>query len=510
MGIFDSLTNKLSEPVFIKDFDANENEQLSQLNDLLGKVGDDQVNLIEKQIKTIQYGLSGEKNVHYELKNSRIPFLCLHDIRLDYKNHTAQFDFIVICREMILVLETKNLVGDISIDNEGNFTRTFKDYKGNIYKKEGMYSPITQNQRHVALLEEFLKDHKLIKNVPILSLIVIAHDKTIVNKRFATEEIQNKIRKYDQLVTYMNQLREQNSSITMNDKQMNDIAKYILEQHTPKKYDYINMLGLKVKIEEPTEQETLLSVDTSTIEEDQIESTSSDELYEQLRQYRINIAKERNIQKLYYVFNNKQLEDLILNQPTTKESFIALSGFGEKKYEEYGEDIIKIIKGYLADNEEEQEVAIEETDLYKDLRQYRYNKASQENIKPYLIFNNNQLEELIKNQPMSKEDFITLFNDKKYESYGEDIINIIKSYSNDNEGDTGEESPLYKELRQYRYLKSTEENLKPYMVFNNKQLDDIITHMPKNKDELLAISGFGQVKVDKYGDGILGIIKKFA
>jgi hypothetical protein len=53
--------------------------------------------------------------VYFELKNSFIPMLCLHDIRLEYNDYIAQFDFILITCKFIYVLETKKLNGDIEI-----------------------------------------------------------------------------------------------------------------------------------------------------------------------------------------------------------------------------------------------------------------------------------------------------------------------------------------------------------------------------------------------------------
>src|SRR5690606_9949861 len=123
------LSKKITEPIFIKEYDLESNLQLNQLNELLEKVGDDQKDIIEEEIKKIQSGLYGEKNVAYELQTSFLPIVCLHDIRIEYKNYSSQFDFIVITSECIFVLETKTLIGDIIIDSYGNFTRAFKDYK---------------------------------------------------------------------------------------------------------------------------------------------------------------------------------------------------------------------------------------------------------------------------------------------------------------------------------------------------------------------------------------------
>ncbi|MDD3041269.1 HRDC domain-containing protein, partial [Bacteroides sp.] len=55
--------------------------------------------------------------------------------------------------------------------------------------------------------------------------------------------------------------------------------------------------------------------------------------------------------------------------------------------------------------------------------------------------------------------------------------------------------------------KSREEGIKPYYICNDKQLEDLIQKMPKSKEELLTVSGFGEKKVEKYGDEILEIVR---
>ncbi|WP_234121327.1 HRDC domain-containing protein [Clostridium hydrogenum] len=72
-----------------------------------------------------------------------------------------------------------------------------------------------------------------------------------------------------------------------------------------------------------------------------------------------------------------------------------------------------------------------------------------------------------------------------------------------------EETEIFKELKTYRLDKSHEEKIKPYYIYNNNQLKDLISKMPRNKEELKMIAGFGDVKANKYGDDILNIIKKY-
>jgi superfamily II DNA helicase RecQ len=72
-----------------------------------------------------------------------------------------------------------------------------------------------------------------------------------------------------------------------------------------------------------------------------------------------------------------------------------------------------------------------------------------------------------------------------------------------------EETDIIKELKAYRLNKSREEKIKPYFIYYDNQLRDLISKMPRSKEELQTVAGFGEVKANKYGDDILRIIKKY-
>lgn len=72
-----------------------------------------------------------------------------------------------------------------------------------------------------------------------------------------------------------------------------------------------------------------------------------------------------------------------------------------------------------------------------------------------------------------------------------------------------EDSLIYQALKQFRNNRSKEENVKPYFIYNNSQMEELIKLMPKSFDEIKSISGFGDVKCLKYGDEILKIIEKY-
>lgn len=60
----------------------------------------------------------------------------------------------------------------------------------------------------------------------------------------------------------------------------------------------------------------------------------------ELRKY---LAKKYNMPACN-IYNNKEAELLVINKPKTKDEFLNIKGFKNKRYEMFGDDIIKIFK----------------------------------------------------------------------------------------------------------------------------------------------------------------------
>lgn len=65
---------------------------------------------------------------------------------------------------------------------------------------------------------------------------------------------------------------------------------------------------------------------------------------------------------------------------------------------------------------------------------------------------------------------------------------------------------LNDQLRQYRRQIAEQRNIAPFMVFNNKTLDDLILKQPQTIEELETVNGFAAKKIETYGREILKII----
>ncbi|MDQ0885041.1 hypothetical protein QFZ81_000129 [Paenibacillus sp. V4I9] len=325
-----SLLNKLfgqkrtiQSPTFVKDF-TKENHQLIALNELFNKVveGEEKDN-IEKDIKLLKYGIDGENNVYFELKNSFLPLLCLHDVRLEYEDYVAQLDFVVISNKFTCILETKKLSGNISIDSDGNFVRTLKNKFGKDYK-EGIYSPVTQNKRHVDILKHVLSKELKINNLPILSLVVMANPKTIIKKYKCPAEIEKTLIKYDQIkVTLEKYQNDKANQYDLAEKDMYDIASLLIKLNTPIDMDF--------------EAKYQLS-------NDNVQRKNEEALREELTAYRLQTSREEQ-SKAYYIFNNAEMDDMIAKYPRTENELLEVKGFGKIKIEKYGSAILNIFNG---------------------------------------------------------------------------------------------------------------------------------------------------------------------
>jgi len=85
-GIF--FGNDIKGPIFDKDFEEK-NNNLERLIELSNKIHGEKKDEIEMEILFMRQGVAGEGNVCFELKNSFIPMLCLHDVRIEHNGLVA-------------------------------------------------------------------------------------------------------------------------------------------------------------------------------------------------------------------------------------------------------------------------------------------------------------------------------------------------------------------------------------------------------------------------------------
>lgn len=459
MGIISKLLNiessqfkTITKPTAIKEF-SMENNNLKVLDELLSKLkNDEKKELVNKDIKAMNRGLQGEKTVGFELRNCMSPLLYLHDIRIEYDGLTSQIDYLVITKKYICVVETKLLLGDVNINSKGEFIRVYKNKNG-YENKEGMLSPVEQNKKHVNSIKKVLKEVFECDNVPVKSLVIMANPKAIIRKKYAPEEIQNQIIRAENLGNYIEGLDDELKKTVFKEEIAFKIADYFKEKHTPINIDYEAKFGITeqdfceessivakdISEESTIDSNNLKAVKKSSeegIEETLVLSESDKELTEKLKLYRNEKAKEEGYSglKYHYVFSGGTINDLVEKKPQTIEQLLEIKGLGEVKISKYGNEILRIIKEHVAtesdvnDKFNDEVNDNKESEIRNKLKKFRTEVAKKEKMKPFMIFKDEQIEELIKVKPKTKEQLLGVrgFGEIKVEKYGSDIIQIIK------------------------------------------------------------------------------------
>ena len=68
---------------------------------------------------------------------------------------------------------------------------------------------------------------------------------------------------------------------------------------------------------------------------------------------------------------------------------------------------------------------------------------------------------------------------------------------------------LFNELKAQRLILADRENVPAYVIFNDKTLTELAIKLPRNNSSLANVSGFGQIKIEKYGEPFLEIIRDY-
>lgn len=245
MGIIDALFFKYFGPVFIKE-DSDAESFIEKMKSLSTRASGKLKDKIDEQIAVAEAGLKGENQIAFELKNSGMDMLIMHDLYLEKNGLSAQIDFLVITRKHIFVIECKNLYGNIEIDEKGNFIRHMG--QGKFYRKEGFPSPVSQNERHLNILKEIRREYKnnfvtqglFDKLFPqtYRSIVVLANPKTILNDSKAPEEIRKVVIRLDQLVAYIKKIEDEDDSLKSSEKDMHELLDSFIKCSKPIKSDY--------------------------------------------------------------------------------------------------------------------------------------------------------------------------------------------------------------------------------------------------------------------------------
>jgi ATP-dependent DNA helicase RecQ len=169
----------------------------------------------------------------------------------------------------------------------------------------------------------------------------------------------------------------------------------------------------------------------------------------------------------------------------------------------------------------------EVNDLFNELKELRFNIATEEKVPPYIIFGDAVLKEMSNVYPQTEEEFLNIsgVGQVKYTKYGESFLKIIAEYITKNNIVVNKkptidkkveskfcvntDTELYLMLKELRDKFSKREGKLPYLLIAQNTLKEISGRYPTTIEELEDITGLGPVKINKYGAEILELVNNY-
>ena len=332
MPLFDFF----KDTIFLK-----ENSDLQDRYDALTKLKNEFPNNeeIQEELYIIKKGLEGENEIKYQLSKSNLGLYVLRDINFEVDGLKAQIDYIVITKAHCYFIECKNLVGNITVNEKGDFIREYTINSKKI--KKGMYSPLRQVEAQRDVFKKVwntsLSDNKILNTIKRALaennftkshrvLVVAANNETILNTKYAPKDMKDKVIKADALVRKIQyDLDRTDKDIWDSKKGMEAWAQGFLKRSIKNTTDYY----IFYKEKYVKEEKQIVEIDNTVIKNKLIE-------------FRKNRAKELNI-PAYYVFTNEELEELLKIMPKTIEDLKNSKILTQIKIKTHGEHIINIL-----------------------------------------------------------------------------------------------------------------------------------------------------------------------
>lgn len=255
----------------------------------------------------------------------------LRDIKLKYEDLTAQIDYIVITPYYTYYIECKNMVGNITVTDKGDFIRELI-IKGKKIKK-GMYSPLRQVEQQREVVRKIWNSKATMVNKFFGSknfdyfrrvLVVAANKETIINTDKAPKDIKYKVLRADSLVRQLNYDIEHRGKDDYRDSQngMKEIAESYLKLSLEENIDYYLYYKNKFNLKEELE--------------------TADSLKDRLLELRKERSNSMNI-PAYYIFTNDELDKLVELRPKSIEELKNANILTPIKIKVHGEKILEEI-----------------------------------------------------------------------------------------------------------------------------------------------------------------------
>jgi hypothetical protein len=194
---------------------------------------------IEAELMKIEAGYKGELSLDYHL--SFLPdkeYIILHNIRLSYKTFYFQIDTLILHTNFILILEVKNIAGELFIDTSFNqMIRT----RNNI--TEVFPDPILQAYKQKVELVKWFSSKKL-PEIPIEFKVVLTNSNTLIKNTQDNTLVVNQLIRSSRLTFEIAKLKDKFKTQKVTDKQLSKIANQLIKAHIPQNMDVLSQFRI--------------------------------------------------------------------------------------------------------------------------------------------------------------------------------------------------------------------------------------------------------------------------
>ncbi|RZT21611.1 nuclease-related domain-containing protein [Fictibacillus sp. BK138] len=194
---------------------------------------------MEEYLARQKAGFKGELSLEYFYRYLPLnEVIFLHNIRILHQNYYFQIDTLILTQKFFLILEIKNLSGQIYFDNlYSQIIRRINDIK------ESFEDPIYQVERQAHHLSEILMLYK-IPFIPIETLVVITNPNTLIESAPSHTDALYKVIKSAGLKKKYVEFKQRYNEDKLTKKELKKIVKLINKLNQPYNPDLCNLFKI--------------------------------------------------------------------------------------------------------------------------------------------------------------------------------------------------------------------------------------------------------------------------
>ena len=434
-----SLFEKFQRTVFVKD-DSELEEKLNSLKAIRDKVVEKDE--IEKEIKISELGLIGEKRIEYELKCANIGMYVLHDVNVIVDELTAQVDWVVITPAYCYLIECKNLIGNVTVNSQGEFRRYYQ-YKG---KKiaEAIYSPYRQAVRHKEIWKKdwctrrgkikIFLENDIFENW-YKPLVVFANPNGILDIKYAPAEIKRSIVKVDNLIEYFKaDIMRKGTSELDGRKNMEENAIGILKKINKKvRKDYTKQYTL---IQENSDKEQNIRaggeecIESTATGNKEVENQTGERQVDEGKATEREPVENKTLEREAVegkVVEIREAENKGIERKVVEDKVVEIREAENKVIESKNVETKDLEVGVSLNRTDEKDNDSIQKELREELLKFRKEKSRNMNVPAYYVFTNDEMNKIIEEKPKTIEELRknNILSQIKIKCHGKEIVKIV-------------------------------------------------------------------------------------